>query len=480
MTPQAPSPPSMHRLDCTDVGLSAFANAPGSTYYYTSVNHRNLLEGLLKGLRDRLGLHLVLGDFGTGKTTLCNYVLMAYGHEFDMAYLGNPFLSEAEFFSHIASQLGAEVPAEATAKQAVDALEAHLRDRHLAGRTMVVFLDEAHLLDRDLFDRLLVLSNLQEAGVPLLQIVLVGVPQLLGILSGPRFSSLNQRIGSRHVLSPLGRQETAQYVRQRLLKAGCADPGLFEDNALTLIHELSGGRPRLINLLCRLALESLAASGQVTVSPALVQVVSRDPSFATLFESGEVESKPGRLRSRAMLGASLLALVLLAVLVSGDLEGPPPEPEPAAPWQNTVPPAPVPQAFPEPEPLPTVSPPEPAVEAIPEPEPEIAGPLPGPWPEPLPEPLPKQLQAPTPEVPAEDVFAPQEPVEAQTPRDISQARIHAIAWSDNPEQRMALVGDAVLRLGDVFRGATVVDIGPDHVIFDRGGARFRLTQNPQR
>ncbi|MEG6552687.1 AAA family ATPase, partial [Desulfocurvibacter africanus] len=234
--------------------MRAFANAPGSTFFYSGAVHKQLLEGLVRALRDRLGLHLVLGDFGTGKTTLCNFVLMAYSHEFIMGYLGNPFVDETEFFRQVAAVLGAEAPETASAKECLDALEGFLRRQHMERKVCVVFVDEAHLLDPALLDRLLVLSNLQVSGVPLLQVVLAGVPGLLDLLAMPRFGSLNQRIGSRHWLQPLGKAELNEYVRHRLAHAG-SDQELFSPRALSAVQRRSGGRPRLVNMLCRLSLE---------------------------------------------------------------------------------------------------------------------------------------------------------------------------------------------------------------------------------
>ncbi len=556
----APAPDPAARAAGMAAAMRAFANAPGSTFFYSGAVHKQLLEDLVRALRDRLGLHLVLGDFGTGKTTLCNFVLMAYGHEFTMGYLGNPFVDEAEFIRHIAAALGAECPGAATAKECLDALEAFLRRRHMERKVCVVFVDEAHLLDPALLDRLLVLSNLQISGVPLLQVVLAGVPGLLELLAAPRFGSLNQRIGSRHLLQPLSKAEVGEYVRHRLAHAG-GDQELFSPRALSAVQRSSGGRPRLVNLLCRLSLEVCARSGEARVSPAMVRLAAAGPAYSSLFR--EAGMRRGRWPA-VLAGAPLALAVGLALLLfareariadlwrgvsgpesmSAQPAGPTSGSAPVAtfgPADQSAPGVPAAQAVPEggadresalvapaaparsagaTEPRSTPGDgwrtlPEPVgegwvVEVTPEPEAGAVAAYPG-------EPAPPSRRTPPESGPetmgqlhAEDMptaAAPQDrvarpgppPPEEVTlalverlqavwgpvihgqglPPDMAQARVQAIAWNAVPEERMALVGEAIVRIGESLAGGSVAAIGEDYVLVVRQGEKFLLQIMPR-
>ncbi len=565
--------------------MRAFANAPGSTYFYSGAAHKRLMEDLVRALRDRLGLHLVLGDFGMGKTTLCNFVLMAYAHEFIMGYLGNPFLDEAEFFRHMAQALGCECQGLTTAKEHLDALEAFLRRRHMERKVCVVFIDEAHLLDPALLDRLLVISNLQISGVPLVQVVLAGVPSLLELLGAPRYGSLNQRIGSRHWLRPLSKAETRDYVRHRLAHAGC-DQELFSGRALAAVQRRSGGRPRLVNLLCRLGLEICARQGGHEVSPAMVRAAASGPAYRSLFR----EAGMRRGRGLAWLaGAPLAAAAGLAVLLlarearmsdfwRGWLERPassmqsapaasagadavrPGAPEgqagfviPGGPGQDALL-SPAPDNTSElsgsplaeqdgepadmtaqglageaqpgpaqnvgqnvghgagvegaasrfaprtPDPLPPSDDSDEAGEwqVLPEetgagtwsaqasPEPDAVQEQAEPAPAAEPPPAQPQPGPPPPEEVTRELVARLEPVWGPIhhgiglPPELASTRVHAIAWDAEPERRMALIGEAIVRIGEGLAGGTVEAIGEDYVLVVRQGETYLLQIAPRR
>ncbi|WP_027367023.1 ExeA family protein [Desulfocurvibacter africanus] len=565
----APAPDQAARAAGMAAAMRAFANAPGSTFFYSGAVHKQLLEGLVRALRDRLGLHLVLGDFGTGKTTLCNFVLMAYGHEFVMGYLGNPFVDETEFFRQIAAALGVEAPETASAKECLDALEGFLRRQHMERKVCVVFVDEAHLLDPALLDRLLVLSNLQISGVPLLQVVLAGVPGLLDLLATPRFGSLNQRIGSRHWLQPLGKAELNEYVRHRLAHAG-SDQELFSPRALSAVQRRSGGRPRLVNMLCRLSLEVCARSGKSQVSPAMVRLAAAGPAYDSLFR----EAGMRRGRWLAWMTATPLALAVgLALLLvvrevhvpelwramlgrekmsTQSAAAPAAEPSPLVPAVPAVPPVPMAgvasnahslgapngaapvqqgaQTSPQEiqaaqnsrEPRTTTGDgwrtlPDPvdgswALETTPEPEirpgmddPSAVPALPeGRSPQESELETMEQLQAedppraddsqapparPAPPPPEEVTRALVEKLEPiwgpirhgqDLPPELAKARVQAIAWSAVPEERMALVGEAIVRIGETLAGGNVAAIGEEYVLVVMQGERYLLQIMPRR
>lgn len=260
-----------------------FRNAPGSTLFYTSYNHKGTLDTLVQGIRGRYGLHLVTGENGTGKTTMARFILMAYSHEFNMAYLGNPFVTDTEFFDHIITSFGDTPLPEASPKQQVDSIIRLLSTRSTYDLPFVLLVDEAHHLSRDIYDHLLVLANLQHNGVPMLQTVLLGLPTLQDMLSESRFGSLNQRIGSRCIVRPMQREETGKYINYRLNKAGCRKQYLFGPRAIRLVHKITDGKPRLINHLCSLALEEGARRTRSTIDVKIIKTVLKDPAYTALF-----------------------------------------------------------------------------------------------------------------------------------------------------------------------------------------------------
>jgi general secretion pathway protein A len=305
-------------MDLKMFGLerNPFKNAPGSTSFYSSVNHKKLLDSLLLGLRERYGLHLILGENGTGKTTLCRFIQLAYAHEFDLGYLGNPFVTDHEFLRHVLTEFGVPHEPTATNKELMDAFGRHLAQQFAKGRTVALFIDEAHHLDRSIFDQLLVMANMQQGGVPMVQIVLCGLPELLGVLAKPGMGSLNQRIGTRTMLAPLSLEETAKYIRYRLEAAKSRDLSLFAPKAVKIIWKATGGKPRLINHLSRLSLERAAGEGRHAISPAVVKAALKDSAYTSLFDpeayQAPVPRTPGRRGQTLLKGLSAATLVALA------------------------------------------------------------------------------------------------------------------------------------------------------------------------
>jgi hypothetical protein len=179
------------------------------------------------------------------------------------------------------------------------------------GKTVVLFIDEAHRLALPLLEQVLVLSNLQKPNAQLLQVVLVGQSDLLEVLNHAQLASLNQRIGVRYHLKGLDRDDTLRYVRHRLRKAGCAIDALFSAAALDAVWRASGGRPRLINLLCERALVETYRRGKRRVGRGEVAAVVGDPLHRTLFGT--------RLRRLVLRPAIGSAMVALSLAVAGVL-----------------------------------------------------------------------------------------------------------------------------------------------------------------
>jgi type II secretory pathway predicted ATPase ExeA len=287
-----------------------FRIAPDPAYFFFSTIHREALAALTRGIDERCGLLMLLGAVGTGKTTLCRLVQERRGCI--SIYLGNPFLSQGELLEALQGHLGLTKGCSGV-NDRLEQLRQYLIHQHTCGKTVVLFIDEAHRLALPLLEQVLVLSNLQKPNAQLLQVVLVGQSELLEVLNHPQLASLNQRIGVRYDLKGLDRDDTIRYVRHRLKKAGCAIDALFSAGALDAVWRASGGRPRLINLLCERALVETYRRGKRRIGRREVAAVVGDPLHRTLFGTRlrRLVLKPAL--GSAMAGLSLAVAGVLAV-----------------------------------------------------------------------------------------------------------------------------------------------------------------------
>jgi general secretion pathway protein A len=233
-----------------------FHNAPDPYFFFPSRQHRAACDLLLRFLRLRKGLFLLMGKIGTGKTTLCRYIQQKYGKEFSIFLFSNPFLTPQEFQQKLVRDLKLD-----REQDFLTALQERLIKLHKRKRNPVLFLDEGHLLGTELFEFLLILSNLQANSAHLIQIVLAGQPEMEALLQQPRFASLYQRIGGRIFLTGLGLKETHSYILYRLHRAGLDDRIKFSFLAAITIYSWTKGIPRLINKVCDLCLDHFATTG---------------------------------------------------------------------------------------------------------------------------------------------------------------------------------------------------------------------------
>jgi len=288
-----------------------FRIAPDPAYFFFSTIHREALTALNRGIDERCGLLMLLGGVGTGKTTLCRLVQERRGCI--SIYLGNPFLSQGELLEALQGHLGL-AKGRGEVHDRLEQLRQYLLHQHTSGKTVVLFIDEAHRLALPLLEQVLVLSNLQKPDAQLLQVVLVGQPELLDVLTHPHLASLNQRIGVRYQLKGLDRDDTCRYVLHRLKKAGWTIDALFTHGALDGVWRASGGRPRLINLLCERALVETYRRGKKRVGRREVAAVVGDPLHRTLFGT-----RLRRLVLRPALGSAMagLSLAVAGVIATG-------------------------------------------------------------------------------------------------------------------------------------------------------------------
>jgi general secretion pathway protein A len=232
-----------------------FAITPDPRYLYLSERHAEALAHLLYGINESGGFIQLTGEVGTGKTTVVRTLLSRVPHHADVAVILNPRVTPVEFLLTICEELGLAI-AEAdrdSVKQMVDALNRRLLSAHAEGRRIIVLVDEAQNLSIDVLEQVRLLTNLETPTQKLLQIILIGQPELRELLDRTDLRQLAQRITGRYHLMPLSREETKGYVRHRLRVAG-ANEEIFTPGALLELHRLSLGIPRVINVACDRAL----------------------------------------------------------------------------------------------------------------------------------------------------------------------------------------------------------------------------------
>ena len=253
-----------------------FSIAPNPRYLYLSPQHREALAHLLYGIGVGGGFVVLTGEVGTGKTTLCRALLEQLPEDVDIALIFNPRLNSRELLAGICDEL--HIPysgPRASLKQLIDALNRHLLDAHARGRRVIVLIDEAQNLRFDVLEQVRLLTNLETNQAKLLQIILVGQPELNQILDRPQLRQLAQRITARYHLDPLSRVETGDYIRHRLAVAGSTDR-LFSMTAIRAIHRQAHGIPRLINLMADRALLGAYTLGKPEVSAPVARRAGRE------------------------------------------------------------------------------------------------------------------------------------------------------------------------------------------------------------
>src|SRR5437899_6131396 len=254
-----------------------FRLTPDPRYLFLSPKHAEALAHLKLGLRESSGFVCITGDVGTGKTTLLRAFLAGLGPETARAYIFNPPVSAFALLKTINGELGL-FTATRSRKKLVDALNVHLLAQREAGRRSIVIIDEAQALSIDVLEQLRLLSNLDTTTEKLLRIVLAGQPQLGALLLHRELVQLNQRITLRWHMGPLSRRETVAYVLHRLRVAAGGDPPprIFTRPALRLVHRMSRGVPRVVNMVAHRALVVAFAAERRVVNAACVRQAYRE------------------------------------------------------------------------------------------------------------------------------------------------------------------------------------------------------------
>src|SRR5262245_57993244 len=252
-----------------------FSLAPDPRYLFLSASHREARAHLLYGIEEGEGFIEVIGQVGTGKTTLCRTLLDRIGSDAEIAYIFNPSPSEVELLAAINREFGLPT-AVRTRTDLLDSLNQFLVEKNAAGRRVLLVIDEAQNLDPAVLEQVRLLSNLETDRAKLLQIVLIGQPELEENLSRSDLRQLRQRITVRWSLRALSRAEVAEYVEHRLRVAGLADPQLFTSGGLRALTRSSRGIPRLINALADRALLAAYTEGRREIDARLVRRAARE------------------------------------------------------------------------------------------------------------------------------------------------------------------------------------------------------------
>lgn len=286
-----------------------FSIAVNPRYLFMSQRHRDALAHLLYGVSGGGGFILLTGEVGTGKTTVNRCLLEQLPNTTDLAIILNPALSAVELLATACDELKIEYPQGTQSLKALtDALHRYLLENHERGRKTVLMIDEAQHLDFDVLEQIRLLTNLETNDEKLLQIILIGQPELTEKLARPELRQLNQRITARYNLQPLNLQETTAYIRHRLEVAGLrGGVSLFEAAAVKQIHSLTRGIPRLINVLCDRALLGAYGQQRGRVNKKLIAEAASE----VFGESANPASSFGGVGWRALL------LVMIAVVGGG-------------------------------------------------------------------------------------------------------------------------------------------------------------------
>src|SRR5213594_3815346 len=226
-----------------------FSASPDPKFLYLTPGHREALAQLVYSVRGNSGLLVLTGEVGTGKTTLLQAFLQRLNGKAAVAYVFNSTLPFDGMLEYVLEELGVLTPASSPAQRLL-ALQRFLLDRRRAGQSTVLILDEAQNLEAATLEQIRLLSNFETSSEKLLQILLVGQPELRSKLERPELRQLQQRIELQCSLPPLSREQIRDYIETRLRVAGASNLALFSDQAQSRIAAYSGGIPRRINILC--------------------------------------------------------------------------------------------------------------------------------------------------------------------------------------------------------------------------------------
>jgi len=290
-----------------NIDESAFSIAPNPKYLYLSRQHEEALAHLVYGITSKGGFVLLTGEIGTGKTTICRCMFEQLPDNTDIAFVINPKFSPLELLASICDELQISYSTfQPNIKDYVKKLSGYLLDAHAHGRSTVLVIDEAQNLSIDALEHIRSLTNIETNEQKLLQIILIGQPELKAMLASPELEQVNQRITARFHIGPLNLRETNQYINHRLSVAG-ATQTIFSAANIKHIYRLTCGVPRLINILCDRILLGAYTLRRRKISTAIIK-----QSAGEILDDGV--SSNGGLFPKAIT-ASVMALLVSGAVV---------------------------------------------------------------------------------------------------------------------------------------------------------------------
>lgn len=299
---------------------SPFSIAPDPRYLFMSERHREALAHLLYGIGSGGGFVLLTGEIGAGKTTVCRCFIEQIPADCRLAYIFNPKLTVEELLLSICDEFRIDLPpagaGAVSVKSYVDAINRYLLDSHAQGKNNVLIIDEAQNLSADVLEQLRLLTNLETSERKLLQIILIGQPELRAMLARPELEQLAQRVIARYHLGSLSEAETGSYVVHRLAVAGATAAAPFPRGLMPLVHHLAQGVPRRINLLCDRALLGAYVENSREVTRTILRKAAHEV-FADSRVPASVRPRWPYLAGGLLAGAAISAAAAWQVLPHG-------------------------------------------------------------------------------------------------------------------------------------------------------------------
>lgn len=284
-----------------------FEITPDPDFLFLSVSHREALAHLVYSAREGKGFTVITGEVGTGKTTLVQAFLSRLNGKVRTAYIFNPKLTSIDFLRYICEDFGLKDEKHSKG-QYISQLHNFLLEHYGKGEQVILIIDEAQSLPPALLEEVRLLTNLETPKSKLLQVILVGQPELDAVLNSHPFRQLKQRVSLRYHLKPLNEEETKKYVEKRLTCAGASDPHFFTAKALKEIYTFSRGIPRLINIISDHALLAGYSENKKIIGPKMIKEAVQ-----------KLESLPGlkeKKKKRILMGLFLLMVLIFLGMIS--------------------------------------------------------------------------------------------------------------------------------------------------------------------